>query len=280
MNDTSPSSISVKGYDIHYLDRGEGIPVVFVHGGVGDFRTWEGQMDAFSRNHRVIALSRRYAWPNEQIAGEANDYGVMPHAEDLAEFLTALELGPVHLVGHSYGGYTALLTALEHPDLVRSLTLGEPGVMSMLAYVADGAALGSEFGRDVLAPTAEAFANGDDQKAVEHFIAGVLDDEQFYVNASAEQRQVMMDNAFELKGICSTENPFPPLVADAVSQLQTPTLLIKGEKSPRLFIEIVNVLNRFLENSELATLADASHGLEYENPGEFNRIVLDFITRH
>ena len=84
------------------------------------------QMDTFSKNHRVIAYSRRYAYPNKQVINDSADYTVTPHAKELAEFIKALNLEQVHLVGHSYGAFTALLATIDHPELVRSLTLGEP----------------------------------------------------------------------------------------------------------------------------------------------------------
>jgi len=48
-------SIFINGDSIHYIDVGKGDPVVFVHGGLGDYRTWGAQMDEFAENHRVIA---------------------------------------------------------------------------------------------------------------------------------------------------------------------------------------------------------------------------------
>jgi pimeloyl-ACP methyl ester carboxylesterase len=55
--------------------------------------------------------------------------------------------------------------------------------------------------------------------------------------------------------------------------------LIKGDRSPNIFGEIANALAQCIEDSEIAILSDASHGLEYENPVDFNRIVLDFIGK-
>jgi len=46
-------SIVINGDSIHYVDIGKGDPVIFVHGTLGDYRTWQGQMDTFAKNHRV-----------------------------------------------------------------------------------------------------------------------------------------------------------------------------------------------------------------------------------
>ena len=152
--------------------------------------------------------------------------------------------------------------------------------MSMLAHSPVGAELGDQFALDVFAPTAEAFSRGDVERAVELFIGGVLDDRTYFSNASREQKALMLDNTFELRGIMLTEQPFPSLDCEAMGALQTPTLLIKGDRSPTLFGEIADVLAKCIEGSELVVLPNASHGLEYENPEGFNRIVLDFIDKH
>jgi pimeloyl-ACP methyl ester carboxylesterase len=54
-----------------------------------------------------------------------------PHVDDLVAVSGALDAAPAHLVGHSWRGFIALLTAIRRPDLVRSLILMEPPVLSL-----------------------------------------------------------------------------------------------------------------------------------------------------
>ena len=273
-------TVEVNDYTINYLDIGKGDPVVFVHGTVGDYRVWEAQMDAFSNNYRVIALSRRFAHPNSQVVNDSSDYGVTVHSKDLTQFLKALGIGPVHLVGHSYGAFTSLLTTLEHPELVKSLTLGEPPVMSFLQYIPDGEKLGNDFATKTFIPTAGAFKNTNDKKAVELFIGGVLNDSLFFSKASKKQQNLMTDNITELKGMVFSENPFPVLDCEDLKKLKTPVLLIKGDRSPKILTAIIDELAKCIEKNELKVLSNSSHGLEFENPKEFNKIVLQFIGNH
>ena len=92
------------------------MPVVFVHGAISDHRTWDAQRDPTSRNYRY-AFDQRYfgpaPWPDE---GKA--LSVATHANDLAAFLRPLDVGPVHLVGWSYGANVALVLVVQHPALV------------------------------------------------------------------------------------------------------------------------------------------------------------------
>ncbi len=277
---TELKTVLVNGATLHYLDIGKGEPVVFVHGGVGDYRVWGAQMDAFAENNRVIAYSRRFAYPNEQVIKDSNDYSVTAHSKDLTQFLKILDIGPVHLVGHSYGAFTSLVTALEHPELVRSLTLGEPPVMSLLQNVTNGGDLGNDFVSKVFVPTAEAFSEKNDKKAVELFIGGVLEDSLYFSKAPQEQKDLMLDNTLELIGVVTTQDLFPPLSSDDIKILKTPVLLMKGDRSPEVLTVIIDELHSCIDHSELAILTNSSHGLEYENPVEFNKIVLDFINKH
>ena len=273
-------SIFINGDSIHYIDIGKGDPVVFVHGSLGDFRSWGGQMDTFAKNHRVIAYSRRFAYPNKQVINDSADYTVIPHAKDLAEFIKALKLQPAHLVGHSYGAFIALLTTKDHPELVRSLMLGEPPVMSLLQNVPGGDSMFNNFIARGFLPTAEAFKNNENEKAVKTFINGVMGDTSAYSYIPEPGRAMMMQNTLELRGSALTRNLFPPVRCEDFSKIQTPVLLMKGDRSPLFFSVIINELNRCLNNKEVVVLQNSSHGLEFDNPADFNRIVLGFIDKH
>lgn len=273
-------SIFINGESIHYIDVGKGDPVVFVHGAVGDYRTWGTQMDTFAKKHRVIAYSRRFAYPNKQTINDSADLTVIAHAKDLSEFLKALNLGPVHLVGHSFGASTALLTTMDHPELVRSLTLGEAFVPSLLQNIPGGDTILNNFITKTFTPVVEAFKNNSKEKAVQALISGVMDDSLYFSRLSQQDRENMMANTSELKGITSSKNIFTPVSCDDLKKIKVPVLLLKGDRSPSILSLITDELTRCLGNRENATLPNTSHGLEYENPSEFNKIVLGFIAKH
>lgn len=273
-------AVFINGDSIHYIDMGKGDPVVFVHGSLGDYRTWGAQMDIFAKNHRIIAYSRRFAYPNKQIINDSADYSITAHSKDLAEFIKALNLEPVHLVGHSFGAFTALLTSKDHPELVRSLTLGEPPIMPLLQNVSGGDTLVNNFITKAAMPAAEAFKNNDQERAVSVFIAAVMGDSSYFSNLPQRDREIMMANTLETRGFVFSKNVFPPVTCDDLKKIKTPVLLLQGDRSPLFLTSIINELDRCLSNKEKATLPHTSHGLEYENPSEFNKIVLGFINKH
>jgi pimeloyl-ACP methyl ester carboxylesterase len=108
-------AVSVNGVTLAYREQGVGEPVVLVHG-ASDLRIWEHQEIAVADAFRSIAYSRRYARPNADIEPDIDDQ-MLPHVEDLAALLNALRAAPAHLVGHSWGGFVALLTAVRSGHL-------------------------------------------------------------------------------------------------------------------------------------------------------------------
>lgn len=273
-------SIFINGESLHYIDIGKGEPVVFVHGALGDYRSWGAQMDAFAKNYRVIAYSRRYAYPNNQVINDTADYSFIVYAKDLTEFLKALKPGPVHLVGHSSGAFTALLATMDQPSLVRSLTLGEAPVMSMLQNVPGGDTLVNNFVTKAVIPAAEAFKNNEEEKAVKLFITAVMDDSSYFSKLPEQARAGMMANTLETRGSVLNKNIFPPVSCDDLRKIKTPVLLVGGDRSPLFVTSITMELDRCLSNKEKATLQNTSHGLGYENPTAFNKVVLSFIDKH
>lgn len=273
-----PKEIRVNDVTLNYIEQGQGDPVVFVHGTLGDYRTWDGQIEPFSRKYRVISYSRRYHYPNHW-PQDTSSFSVVVHAEDLAAFIKALKVGRVHLVGHSFGAFISLLVAGDYPELIRSLTLVEPPVMSLLTTTPQGDSLLQNFTAGTIIPSGEAFQSGDNEEGVRRFINGVLGDNA-YENLPPNVRAIMMENARELKGATMDTNLFPPFSCEDARNVSIPTLLLNGELSPNMFIQIQDILEQCLPNKERAMIPAASHGSVYENPQAFNEAVLTFLAKH
>jgi non-heme chloroperoxidase len=250
---------------------------VLVHGTLEDYRTWDGQLEALSKGYRLISYSRRYHYPNEW-PKDSTDFSVTIHARDLAAFIKALNLPPVHLIGHSYGAFIAFLVARDHPEVIRSLTLGEPPIMPLLKTTPEGdAVLTAAIARSIA--TSEAFKQGNDEEGVRRFVNCVLG-EGSYEKLPAPVLKRLMDNAQELKGATSSRNLHPPTTCEDVQKVKAPTLLLDGERSPKMFRLINDRLEHCLPSVERATIPAASHQMEVENPQAFNEKVLAFIATH
>ena len=283
-------SVEVNRAQLAYREQGAGEPVVFVHGGLSDLRTWEKQLPVIGQSYRAISYSRRYARPNSDIDPGSDDQ-MLPHVDDLAAFLRAVDAAPAHLVGNSWGGFICLLTARRHPELVRSLVVEEPPVIPLVigagarpqpAAITRGllrhraATLATlRWGGRSVVPLQKAFRRGDDEQALETFVHGALGKEA-YERLPEGRKQQMRDNLSALKAQMLGAG-FPPLTDDDVRRIRTPTLLLTGEHSPTFLLRLTDVLERLLPLARQVEIPAASHAMHEENPAAVNRAILDFL---
>jgi pimeloyl-ACP methyl ester carboxylesterase len=265
---------------LHYIDIGKGSPIIFVHGAGGDYRGFSTQLDTFSQNHRVIVYSRRYGYPDGGVITDSLHYSIDQHVKDLVEFIKVLNLAPVHLVGHSFGANICLQIALDHPELVSSITLGEPALSTLILNVPGGDTILKNFATKYKMPAAEAFKEGKNEEALKCFVSGVTGDTSYYSNIPPAGIERLKNNISELRAIAMTQNPFTSISCDQVRKMNVPVLLVVGDLSPAMFKITANELDRCLPKKERAILHNTSHGLQDQNPTEFNKLVLAFIDRH
>lgn len=270
--------IEVNGTSFAYIEQGQGDPVIMVHGTLGDLRSWELQMKNFAKKYRTISYSRRYHFPNE-CTGDESDYSANLHAEDLSAFISALGLKSAHIVGNSYGAYTALFLAKNHPEQLRALVLSEPPVLPLLDRNKKGPTLRQDFLEKTWRPAGEALQRGETEKGVKIFVDGVVTEGAFDT-FPPEVRELILDNACEFKSETSSPNLWTQFSCEDAGQIMTPTLLLTGEKSLKMLKIIVDELARCLPNNELVTVPKSSHETASENPEDYNEIVLNFLAKN
>ena len=278
-------TVRVSGAELHYVDQGSGVPVVFVHGGLEDYRAWQGQVEVFSKRYRAIAYSRRYNYPNRGAVPEGR-YSPIVDADDLAALIKNLGLAPAHVVGHSHGAYVALLLAARHPELVRSLVLSEPPVLAWLPEIEGGQPLFTEFMRKVWEPSARGFRERDEagvKAAVDGF--GELgysgtDQKMTFDTLPPEDRRVLLDNAREWRALTMSKDAFPALPVGTVKRITAPTLLLSGQRSLKLADLIDKRLESLLPQAQRIVLANATHEMWNEYPEECRNAAIAFFARH
>jgi non-heme chloroperoxidase len=206
----APASVRANGVDLHYVERGNGTPVLLVHGSLADYTYW--------------AYSRRYNYPNRN--RRDTDHSAMVEANDLAGFLDQLGPEPVHLVGHSYGAYTALVYAMENPQRVRSLVLAEPPIISWLPDIPGGEGIYEDFIENVWKPLAQAFTEGGADAGLDftaRWYFGVP-----WQEVTPEWQTLFSRNAEEWHALAVSAHAFPKLAEQRVRALTVPTLLLSG----------------------------------------------------
>ena len=262
----------VNGAQLAYVDIGKGQPIVLVHGALSDYRQWAPQIEALSKHYRIIAYSRRYHYPNPP-AGDNADYSYEVNEADLVGLIRSLHLGKVHLLGHGYGGFVATLVARDHPEMVRTLILAEPGVYSMIPWKKDRKAA-VEGLKAAAASSGAAVRAGDFERAAKDFYGMVQGNAGAFDSLPEEQRRIMRDNAGTL--LLGIEPP-PAFPCEQVHRLVTRTLLIEGDAASRNEHAAIEGLDRCLPNRFRAVIKDASRVVNRGNPDAFNDAVIQFI---
>jgi non-heme chloroperoxidase len=270
-------SITVNGTELHYIEAGAGDPVVFVHGTLGDYRSWLPQLGPFSERFRVLSYSRRYHYRNAW-ADDGLDYSASLHVDDLAAFIDSLAVAPAHVVSASYGSYVALVHALKYPNHVRSLVVGEPPMLDWLAEMNGGRPLAQEFLEKTLLPAYEALREGRTVEGIRWFIDGVHGVAGAFDRFTPAVRQMLLDNGPEIQAESRSNRLFPAFGCADAARIGCPVLLLSGALSPALFHLITDELERCLPHAERVTIPAVSHAMNAARPRTYNEVVLRFLS--
>lgn len=281
-------SIDVAGVSLYYEQAGSGAPVVFSHGIPTDYRAWNAQVKEFSQRYLTVAYSRRYAAPNAR-QGDVTDSTVAANAADLKGLIESLGIAPVHLVGHSYGGFVAAYLAAEHPDLVRTLVLVEPAIATLLVEDPNssgqmfallignpGVALSARrFQSGSLVPALKALDAGETRKAVVLNVDGVQNKVGAFAELPEAVKTMMLDNA---RTIAELRTRLPPF-KNQTAKISCRTLVINGAQTAVWLRRIGELLARQVPKCEELTVTASRHFPHMENAPEFNESVLKFISK-
>jgi pimeloyl-ACP methyl ester carboxylesterase len=286
------ATVDLDGTTFAYRESGRGQPMVLVHANLSDLRSWEPLEPLVAEHFRVINYSRRFAHPNCPVDDGADD-ALAQHAEDLVALIEKLRLGKVHLVGNSSGAFVCLLVAQQRPDLVRTLTLEEPPVLSMflralpptpgdlfeLLFSSPGALVALlKFGAGAIGPATKAFQEGNDGAALDLFARGILGDAA-YVKISPARRQQMMDNV-EPHRAALLGSGLPVFTATDAAAIEVPTQLLRGSESPGFQRRINQRLAGLIPGAKDVCIPNASHFIHEDNPQLVAETIRAFCCGH
>lgn len=262
------------GVELHHVSGGEGEALVFVHGVMGDWRSWAPQWPAFTRHFRCTSYSRRYNQPNRNTMASP-DHSALVEAEDLRQLLDALDLRCATLVASSYGAFTALALAVAHPQRVRALVAVEPPMLRYADFSERGRTERERFFRTTQAPAIEAFRRGDDVLGASLMTGGIHGGGAAALGRAAlEQR---LANALAMRMLALSTDEFPLLPPAALAALPMPVLLVRGARTAPVHAEVFANVVRAMPQAAVEVIDDAGHPVTRDQPVRFNRVALRFL---
>ena len=256
---------TVNGITLSFVDVGQGLPLVFVHGFPLSRGTWQSQVDALRSSNRVIAPDLRGFGESDSGSGPI---AMTQYAADVHALLQHCGTGPVVLIGHSMGGYVALAFARQFPGMLQGLVLVGTKAGPDTAEVAAGRRA-----------TAEKVESEGVQEVIDMMTPRML----AAVNRDADRlRQVRGFMASSkpagvigaLLGMAARPDSTAPL-----ARIVVPTLVVTGAEDALIPPTESEKLARAIPGAQLCVIPDAGHLVAFEQPDAFNHALADWLTR-
>jgi pimeloyl-ACP methyl ester carboxylesterase len=258
--------IRANGLDIAYERVGEGPPLVLVHGAAVDSRMWQPQLGALAEEFTVVAWDEPGAGRSSDVPA---DFALADYARCLAALIGALDLGPAHVAGLSWGGTVAQELYRHHPELVATMLLVDTYAGWKGSLSEEEVRVRVESARQMLAaadhlfdPTLPGLFAGDPPAEfvplLETMAADVRPNSMrtaLLVMAEADQR-------------------------DLLPRIAVPTLLIWGELDARSPLSVARQFEDAVPNAKLVVIPGAGHVSNLEAPELFNGTVREFCRAH
>ncbi len=271
--------LPVKGIAVYYRDEGRGPAVVLGHSSSATGGQWRRLMERMRDRYRLLAPDFLGYGKTPALDPGASLPGTSLVESEVAVFESMIGLvdGPVHLVGHSYGGGIAAHTALRHPQRVKSLTVIEPTLFHLLADA--GEAEADREIRGVARRVVDQVARGDRQAAARGFIdywvgPGAFDAMDPKVRCEVTQSMTKLTGEWRA---CFAAGP--PTAADFAA-LTMPTLIVCAARTTLAARRTVEVLRRNLPNHDYGEIAAAGHMSPLTHPDRVNPMVEAHIVEN
>ena len=249
---------------IHVQTEGAGDPVVLLAGLSGNGSGWGDQIGRFATDHLTMVPDH----PGVGDSAPVDEISIGQHATAIAGALRDIGCGPAHLVGSSTGGAIAMVMALDHPDVVRSLSLvsswGRPDDFFRHQFAVR---------KDVLERLGLA--------AYIELSALSLFSPDFFRRSYTEVR-AWADRPSPIEPAIMAARIDMILahdVLDRLGEIRHPTLVLVGDSDGCTPPYFSAELAAAIPGAELKTL-EGGHLIYKEDPEGFHATVADFIDRH
>lgn len=270
-NPNIANTIKTGAFNTNYHDVGTGYPVVMLHGsgpGVTAWANWGKVFPLLKDNFRLLAPDMAGFGYTDRPAGMT--YNMNVWVRQTIDFLDALQLEKVNLVGNSFGGALALAVAVKYPDRINKMALmGSMGVHFSLTYGLDrvwGYTPSLENMKELLDIFSYNRAVVSDELAQLRYESSILPGfQESFSSLFPEPRQ---------KGV--------EMMAGNEAYLRTvkhETLIIHGREDRVIPLETSLKLIQLLENAQLHVFGKCGHWTQIEHTQEFADLLRNFFAR-
>ncbi|HJV47157.1 MAG TPA: alpha/beta hydrolase [Bacillota bacterium] len=268
--------MNIEGVRIHYLQKGEGQPVILIHGLGAYSYTWRYNFDELAHDFKVYALDLKGFGLSDK--PKKTGYSIDDHVKLVQKFIEKIEEKPVHLVGSSMGGEIGLRICLDSPELIDKLVLiGSSGYRDRIPWYYR--VLG-------YLPYNQWVKRYIQKKYLkEELLAQVVKD-AFYDPEKLKPQEIK--NYIYPVFLTGFEEAYLSLFRkfdfgkrlNEYSAIQHQALILAGENDRVIPLQHLQRLNQDLSNSTLVTLKKAGHFLHEERPEVVNQLIHQFLLNN
>ena len=266
-------ALTEDGVRLYYEEAGAGTPIVFVHEFSGDLRSWEAQIQYFSRRYRCIAFNAR-GYPPSDVPERVSSYSHKTAVEDIAVVMRHLKIRKAHIMGCSMGAQSTLHFGLTYPRMAITLTTIGTGSGSY-ATRAEQRRISEEnarrYEKDGLEGVLERIRKAPNRVLLKRKNPRAWDDFGRRFLEHSAQGCANIQRAIQAKR--------PPIASFAreLRALKVPTHLIVGDQDsgaiePSLFVQ------RTCAAAQLTVAAATGHLVNIEEPELLNRVTETFYA--
>jgi len=263
----------INGIQMYYEVTGSGFPLLFVHEFAGDCRSWDPQVQFFARRYTAVTHNAR-GYPPSDVPDDPAAYSQQMAVDDIYHLLRHLKMERAHLCGLSMGGFAVLHFGFQHPEMARSLVVAGCGYGAVKTererFQRDTEATARRMEREGMQAMAAVYGAGPTR--VQFEVKDPLGYRRFVEQLAGHSG---VGSARTLMGV---QRMRPSLydLQDRMEKLDVPTLIVTGDEDEPC-LEPALLMKRKIRRSGLVVFPKTGHTVNLEEPGGFNRAVLDFL---
>ena len=264
--------IELDGLSTHYIEKGSGEPVIFLHGFAFDTYMWNKNIDVLAERFKVYAFD---LWGFGYSTRKPLDYGYPLYSNQLLNFMDTLDIARASLIGQSMGAGTIINFTVSNRDRVDKMVLvnaaGMPNRLPLVGRISNLPKLGeylynlnNEFFRKIA--LRNTFLHNKQ-----------IITEEYFENAT---RFYKIKDTTEVMLYITRKQFFDTLIEEikTLSFMNVPTLIVWGREDKAITLHTGQEMHRILKGSRLEILDEAGHCAHDDQSDLFNQLTLDFLA--
>ena len=259
--------VDLDGRRLATWDRGEGTPLLFIHGVGTSGALWQSDLTELVTDCRVIVYDRRGYGASSESPGDWE-----AHRDDAAALLKRLGAMPAVVVGYSGGAMIALQLALQHPELVRALVLLDPAVN--LKHCITPGLVGHMSAARLLNRL------GRPRRGAEHwmrYVSGYPSGGSAFERVPAERRKALLDGAVGI--FADAASGLGDVPEDRLGGIEIPTTIVDCRLSPSFLRRSCGRLRDLMPQARAVTFAGSGHYVGIDAREELVHLLRDVVAR-